>query len=101
MASAHRKHLLFSRLGWQIEGTGSGGDLSSAMGVTSGWLAYAQGDVAMPHLSIRTRLILLSFSLLAILAISILLLSRELARDSEALTEETRLVTVVRSGESM
>jgi signal transduction histidine kinase len=51
----------------------------------------------MPHLSIRARLILLSFSLLAILAISILLLSRELARDSEALSEETRLVTIVRS----
>jgi signal transduction histidine kinase len=51
----------------------------------------------MPHLSIRARLILLSCSLLAILAISILLLSRELVRDSEALTEETRLVTIVRS----
>src|SRR6476646_5531117 len=86
----------FRALDGKLKGTGSGGG-PSAMGVTSRFLASAQGDVAMPHLSIRARLILLSFSLLAILAISILLLSRELARDSEALSEETRLVTIVRS----
>jgi signal transduction histidine kinase len=51
----------------------------------------------MPRLSIRTRLILLSVSLLAILAISSVLLSRELARDSEALAEEAGLVSIVKS----
>ena len=42
----------------------------------------------MPHLSIRARLIFLSILLLAILTTSLVLLSRELARDSEALAEE-------------
>jgi signal transduction histidine kinase len=51
----------------------------------------------MPHPSIRARLIFLSISLLAILAVSIALLSHELARDSEALTDEARLVSIVRS----
>jgi len=51
----------------------------------------------MPHPSIRARLIFLSISLLAILTISIALLSHELARDSEALTDEARLVSIVRS----
>jgi signal transduction histidine kinase len=51
----------------------------------------------MLHLSIRARLMFLSASLLVILAISSLLLSRELARDSEALDEEVRLVSIVRN----
>ncbi len=51
----------------------------------------------MPHPSIRARLIFLSVSLLAILTISMTLLSHELARDSEALTDEARLVSVVTS----
>jgi signal transduction histidine kinase len=51
----------------------------------------------MPHVSIRARLIFLSVLLLAILAVSSGLLIRELARDSEALAEEARLVSVVRN----
>jgi signal transduction histidine kinase len=51
----------------------------------------------MPHLSIRARLIFLSVTLLAILAISLVLLSSKLARDSEALAEEARLVSIVRN----
>jgi len=49
----------------------------------------------MPHPSIRARLIFLSASLLAILTISMALLSHELARDSEALTDEARFVSIV------
>src|SRR4051794_13430445 len=51
----------------------------------------------MPHFSIRARLIFLSVSLLAILAVSSALLTRELKRSSEALDEEVRLVSIVRN----
>jgi signal transduction histidine kinase len=51
----------------------------------------------MPRFSIRARLIFLSVSLLAILAVSSALLTRELARGSEALDEEVRLVSIVRN----
>ena len=51
----------------------------------------------MPHLSIRARLIFLSILLLAILATSLVLLSRELARDSEALAEEAGYVFIVKN----
>jgi signal transduction histidine kinase len=50
----------------------------------------------MLQLSIRARLIFLSASLLAILTVSSMLLTRELARDSEALAEEARLVSIVK-----
>jgi signal transduction histidine kinase len=50
----------------------------------------------MPHLSIRVRLIVLSVSLLAILAVLSGLLTRELARDSRSLADEARLVSTVR-----
>jgi signal transduction histidine kinase len=51
----------------------------------------------IPHLSIRARLIFLSILLLAILATSLVLLSRELARDSEALAEEAGYVFIVKN----
>jgi len=51
----------------------------------------------MPHLSIRARLIFLSILLLAILTTSLMLLSRELARDSEALAEEAGYVVIVKN----
>jgi signal transduction histidine kinase len=51
----------------------------------------------MPHLSIRARLIFLSILLLAILTTSLVLLSRELARDSEALSEEAGYVSIVKN----
>jgi signal transduction histidine kinase len=51
----------------------------------------------MPHLSIRARLIFLSILLLAILTASLVLLSRELARDSEALAEEAGYVFIVKN----
>jgi signal transduction histidine kinase len=51
----------------------------------------------MPHLSIRARLIFLSILLLAILATSLVLLSRELAHDSEALAEEAGYVFIVKN----
>jgi signal transduction histidine kinase len=54
----------------------------------------------MPNISIRLRLIFLSVLLLAILASSSALLIRELARDSQSLAEEARLVSVVRSANS-
>jgi signal transduction histidine kinase len=54
----------------------------------------------MPHISIRLRLIFLSVLLLAILAGSSALLIRELARDSESLTEEAKLVSVVKNANS-
>jgi signal transduction histidine kinase len=47
--------------------------------------------------SIRARLILLSVLLLAVLALSSALLIRELARDSQSLAEEARLVSIVKS----
>jgi len=54
----------------------------------------------MSQLSIRARLIFLSTLLLAILAVSSALLTRELARDSQSLAEEATLVSVVRSANS-
>jgi signal transduction histidine kinase len=54
----------------------------------------------MPNFSIRLRLIFLSVLLLAILAGSSALLIRELAHDSQSLTEEARLVSVVRNANS-
>ena len=50
-----------------------------------------------PNVSIRARLIFLSILLLAILAVSSALLIRELARDSQSLAEEARLVSIVSS----
>jgi signal transduction histidine kinase len=54
----------------------------------------------MPNFSIRLRLIFLSILLLAVLAGSSALLIRELARDSQSLTEEASLVSVVRNANS-
>jgi hypothetical protein len=54
----------------------------------------------MPNFSIRARLILLSVLLLAILAVSSMLLIRELARDSQSLAEEASLVSVVKNANS-
>jgi signal transduction histidine kinase len=51
----------------------------------------------MGHVSIRARLIFLSVLLLVILAVSSVLLIRELARDSQSLVEEARLVSIVRN----
>jgi adenylate cyclase len=51
----------------------------------------------MSYFSIRARLIFLAVLLLAILFATIVLLTRELAHDSEALSDEARLVTVVRN----
>ena len=53
--------------------------------------------LVMPHLSIRNRLIFLAVCLLAILAASLVLLTHELKRSSEALDEEVRLVSIVRN----
>jgi adenylate cyclase len=49
----------------------------------------------MSHFSIRARLIFLAVLLLAILVAVAALLTRELARDSQALSEEARLVSIV------
>jgi adenylate cyclase len=49
----------------------------------------------MSHISIRARLIFLAVLLLAILVAVAALLTRELARDSQALSEEARLVSIV------
>jgi len=54
----------------------------------------------MPNISIRLRLIFLSVLLLAILAGSSALLIRELVHDSQSLTEEAKLVSVVRNANS-
>jgi signal transduction histidine kinase len=54
----------------------------------------------MPSVSIRARLIFLSVLLLAILALSSVLLIRELARVSQSLAEEARLVSVVKKANS-
>jgi signal transduction histidine kinase/DNA-binding response OmpR family regulator/HAMP domain-containing protein len=51
----------------------------------------------MPYFSIRGRLIFLAGLLLIILAVASALLTRELARDSQALVEEAGLVSIVRS----
>jgi signal transduction histidine kinase len=53
-----------------------------------------------PNVSIRARLIFLSILLLAILAVSSALLIRGLARDSQSLAEEAKLVSVVRNANS-
>jgi signal transduction histidine kinase len=55
----------------------------------------------MPNLSIRARLIFLSALLLAILAVSSILLIRGLARDSQSLAEEALLVSVVKNANSV
>ena len=54
----------------------------------------------MSYLSIRARLIFLAILLLSILAAAMALLTRELARDSAALSDEARFVAVVRSANS-
>ena len=51
----------------------------------------------MSHFSIRARLIFLAVLLLAILVAVAGLLTRELARNSEALSEEAQLVSIVRN----
>jgi adenylate cyclase len=51
----------------------------------------------MSYFSIRARLIFLAILLLVILVAVAALLTRELARDSEALSEEARLVSIVRN----
>jgi signal transduction histidine kinase len=50
----------------------------------------------MPHLSIRVRLISISALLLAFLAVSLALLIRGSAHDSQSLAAEARLVSIVR-----
>jgi adenylate cyclase len=54
----------------------------------------------MSYFTIRARLIFLAILLLAILSATIAFLTRELSRDSEALSDEARLVTVVRSADN-
>jgi signal transduction histidine kinase/CheY-like chemotaxis protein len=51
----------------------------------------------MRYFSIRGRLIFLAVLLLVILAVSSALLTRELVRDSQALAEQARLVSIVRN----
>ena len=51
----------------------------------------------MSYFSIRGRLIFLAVLLLAILAAALTLLTRELARNSQALAQEARFVSVVRN----
>ena len=51
----------------------------------------------MSYFSIRARLIFLAILLLSILAAAMALLTRELARDSAALSDEAQFVAVVRS----
>ena len=51
----------------------------------------------MSNFSIRVRLIVLAVLLLAILAATTALLTRELARDSQALSDEARLVSTVKN----
>src|SRR5215468_5469742 len=51
----------------------------------------------MSQFSIRARLIFLAVLLLAILVAVAALLTSELARDSQALSEEARLVSIVRN----
>jgi adenylate cyclase len=51
----------------------------------------------MSQFSIRARLIFLATLLLVVLAAALALLTRELAHDSQALTEEAQLVSVVRN----
>ncbi len=51
----------------------------------------------MSHFSIRARLIFLAIVLLGILAVTSLYLARELVRDSEALGEQARLVSELKT----
>ena len=51
----------------------------------------------MSNFSIRVRLIVLAVLLLAILAATTVVLTRELARDSQALSDEARLVSTVKN----
>ena len=51
----------------------------------------------MANFSIRLRLIVLAVLLLAILAATTMILTRELARDSQALSDEARLVSTVKN----
>jgi len=51
----------------------------------------------MSHFSIRARLIFLAILLLAILAATAAILTRELARNSQALSDEAQLVSIVRN----
>jgi signal transduction histidine kinase/CheY-like chemotaxis protein/HAMP domain-containing protein len=51
----------------------------------------------MSNFSIRVRLIFLATLLLAILAATTVILTRELARDSQALSDEARLVSTVKN----
>ena len=51
----------------------------------------------MPHVSIRARLIFLAVLLLAMLGVSSALLTAELARESQAVAAEARLVSTVRN----
>ena len=51
----------------------------------------------MSNFSIRLRLIVLAVLLLAILAATTIILTRELARDSQALSDEARLVSTVKN----
>ena len=51
----------------------------------------------MANFSIRSRLIVLAVLLLAILAATTMILTRELARDSQALSDEARLVSTVKN----
>ena len=51
----------------------------------------------MSNFSIRLRLIVLAVLLLAILAVTTVILTRELARDSQALSDEARLVSTVKN----
>jgi adenylate cyclase len=51
----------------------------------------------MSYFSIRARLIFLAILLLAILATTAVLLTRELARNSQALSDEAQLVSIVRN----
>jgi adenylate cyclase len=54
----------------------------------------------MSYFSIRTRLVLLAILLLTILSATIALLTRELSRDSESLSDEARLVSVVKNADN-
>jgi adenylate cyclase len=74
---------------------GEEGDLAAA--VTKPVARCALEECSMPYVSIRARLIFLSVVLLAILTVSSVLLTRELVRDSDALAEEARLVSIVRN----
>ena len=85
-----------SATGWGLTG--------STVGVNGPSLPALAGRLCetrlMPNFSIRLRLIFLSALLLAILAGSSALLIRELVRDSQSLTEEAKLVSIVKNANS-